>query len=95
MSESATEHLGVTGHQFWLLDENANIVDEFGPRFDCDCEYSFHTVYELRDGTLLQFFGKENDCRIGTLRHWKVEIVCQVDRELPPNEPDASRIQSR
>ncbi len=89
MSDSVANHLGVRGHRFWFLDAEANVLDEFGPKFDCDCEYSFHTVYEMRDGTLFKYFGKENDCSSDSLRHWKVETVCQVERQFSPDDPEA------
>ena len=92
MSESVTEHLGVQGHRFWLLDTNAEVLDEFCPKFDSDCENSFHTVYEMRDGTLFKYFGKENDCSSVSLRHWNVETVCQVQRQLSADDPDAVRL---
>lgn len=89
MSNCVAENLGVKGRQFWLLDDEANVLDELGPRFDCDCEYSFHTVYEMRDGTLFKYFGKENDCSLKSLRHWKVETVCQVERQFSRDDPEA------
>lgn len=92
MSESVAEHLGVQGHRFWLLDTNAEVLDEFCPKFDSDCENSFHTVYEMRDGTLFKYFGKENDCSSVSLRHWNVETVCQVQRQLSADDPDAVRL---
>ncbi len=88
MSSSVDENLGIKGHRFWLLDDDANVIDELGPKFDCDCEYSFHTVYEMRDGTLFKYFGKENDCSSDSLRHWKVTTVCQVERELLRDNPE-------
>ncbi len=57
------------------------------PSFDCDCEYSFHTVYELRDGTLFRFFGNDNDMSTGQLRKWSAEVVCHVSHELAHDDP--------
>lgn len=89
MSNSVAESLGVKGHRFWLLDADANVLDEFGPKFDSDCEYSFHIVYEMRDGTLFKYFGKENDSSSDSLRHWKVDTVCQAARQFSRDAPEA------
>ena len=59
------------------------------PRFDCDCEYGLRTEYELRDFTLLKFFGKTNDSRVDDSWHWTVEVILNVDRRLDVDSPEA------
>lgn len=82
MSRAPVTHLGVQGYRFWLLNEDGSVADTLEPSFACDCEYSFHTVYELRDGTLFRFFGKDNDMSTEQLRKWSAEVVCHLLREL-------------
>ncbi len=92
MSAEAGEVLGVRGHRFWLLDADGDVLDEYGPNFECDCEYSFHTVFEMRDGTLFRYSGKDNDMVTERLRHWKAEVVCHSTRALARDDPDAVKL---
>jgi hypothetical protein len=87
MSREPVTVLGVQGHRFWLLNEDGSVVEMLEPSFACDCEYSFHTVYELRDGTLFKFFGKDNDMSTEQLRKWSAEVVCHVSHELNCDNP--------
>jgi len=92
VSAEAGETLGVRGHRFWLLDADGNVLAEYGPKFECDCEYSFHTVYEMRDGTLFRYTGKDNDMVTERLRHWKAEVVCHASRVLTRHDPEAAEV---
>lgn len=91
-SREPIEILGVRGHRFWRLDAGGKVLAEYGPDFACDCEYSFTTVYEMREGTLFRFDGKDNDLSSTRLRLWKAEVVCDASRELPEGDPDRARI---
>ena len=93
MSRDPVTIPGVRGHRFWLLDEPGRVIEELEPSFACDCEYSFHTVYELRDGTLFRFRGKENDMSTQQLRKWTAEVVCDVAHEIDRDDPRAGQIQ--
>ncbi len=91
-SREADDVLGVRGHRFWRLDAGGKVLAEYGPDFSCDCEYSFVTVYEMREGTLLKFEGKDDDTSSTRLRNWKAEVVCDATREIPRDDPEAEKI---
>jgi hypothetical protein len=78
-----------SGHEFWQFDHEGKVLNYWRPRFDCDCEYGLRTEYELRDFTLLKFFGKTNDSRVDDSWHWTVEVILNVDRRLDVDSPEA------
>jgi hypothetical protein len=73
---------GRKSHRFWLLDENGTTLEQYSPKFDCDCEYGIYTIFELRDGTLFEYFGRENDAHTHALCRWKARVMLNVWREV-------------
>src|SRR5512143_2210832 len=67
-----------SGHEFWQLDRDAQVLACWRPRYDCDCEYGLRTEYELRDFTLLKLSGKTNDSRTDDSWHWQVDVILNV-----------------
>ncbi len=76
-------------HRYWLLSRDGQVVGEYAPEFFCDQEVGYSVVYELRDGTLLKLFGRDNDASTRALTEWKeVEIILHAWRELGPEDEE-------
>ena len=88
-AETTSLKFASNGHEFWQFDHEGKVLNYLRPRFDCDCEYGLRTEYELRDFTLLKFFGKTNDSRVDDSWHWTVEVILNVDRRLDVDSPEA------
>jgi hypothetical protein len=83
--------LGVVGRRYWVLDEDAAVLAEYGPEFSCDCEIGYRTVYERRDGTLLRYFGRSDDTSDRFVT-WEATKVLDLSRPVPPDDPRAIRV---
>lgn len=71
-------------HRFWILHKSGAVAGEFGPNYSCSEDYSYRTEFVLKDGSLLEFSGKYNDVAVDRLCTWKVAVICDLSRELPP-----------
>jgi len=88
-SREIIHSLESSGHEFWHFDHEGRLINHWGPRYDCDCEYGLRTEYELRDFTLLEFRGKTNDSSVHDSWHWNVSVILNVYRPLDADSPEA------
>ena len=80
--------------RYSIVKPSGEVVRKFETSLSSDCDYEIVTRYEMRDGTLLEYFGKDNHGHADALMHWRAKSVCHAWREISKEDELFQKIQN-